>query len=103
MDNKLSTILEKYNDKVPIILTRCNTCKDLPDINNKYIISKDLTLVQFMFIIKKKIKINENQTLYLLIDNKHILPSSSIIYDIYDIGINLDGSLSMINLLLLPF
>mgnify|MGYP000173868356 CR=1 FL=1 len=77
-------ILSKYNDKIPIIITRGLNC-DLPDIDkNKFLVPFDLTVGQFLTVIRKRIKLPSNESIFLFIDDK-ILPSTgeiiSIIYN----------------------
>jgi GABA(A) receptor-associated protein len=65
-------IIDKYKDKYPIYLTFDNNIDiDITkvDINlNKYIVSSELTLGQFLAIIRKKINFNSNESLTLFIE-----------------------------------
>ena len=80
MSNK---ILKKYNDRIPVYLSRCKKCL-LDDVDNhKYICPNILTLGQFMFTIKKKLKLKPEEALYLLINEKNILPSNIEMINIY--------------------
>lgn len=70
-----SSIIIKYPDKVPIIVEQGPGNK-LPTLDKKkYLVHKDLTLSQFQYIIRKRIKINENEAIFLFIDST--IPCSS--------------------------
>lgn len=70
-------ILTKYPDRIPIICEKnVNASKDCPIIEkNKYLLSKDITVGQFMYIIRKRLNIPANKALFLFIGN--IIPSST--------------------------
>jgi len=83
--NESTNILNKYNDKIPIILQKFKS-KNINDIEKKkYLLPNDLSVSQFLFIIRKKIDLSPEQSIYLFCNN--ILLSSNskigIIYDIY--------------------
>lgn len=73
--NEATRIKEKYPDRIPIIVEKVQDC-NLPDIDNhKYLVPKDLTVSQFIYVIRKRIKINSEEAIFLFINNS--LPSSS--------------------------
>ena len=89
-------ILEKYSDKLPVIVNR-GSKTNIQDINKKkFLVPTDLTVAQFSTVIRKRIKLDESQAMFLFIksENKDILPvqssSMGIIYDQYK---NEDGFL----------
>lgn len=86
-------IINKYPDKIPIICEKNYNIKDIPDIDkNKYLVSANITIGQFIYIIRKRIKINETQTLYFFINNT--IPSSNqLLYQIYNMYKDQDGFL----------
>ena len=55
-------IMKKYEDRIPIIVER-SVRTDIPEIDKKkYLVPKDITVGQFVFIIRKRIKLSqENQ------------------------------------------
>jgi hypothetical protein len=56
-------IIEKYPDRLPIIVEKKNTCK-LNDIDkNKFLVPSDMALTQFIYIIRKRIKLNSNSVI----------------------------------------
>ena len=85
-------IKEKYQDRIPIIVEK--SCKsDIADIDKKkYLVPMDLTLGQFIYIIRKRIKINPEKALFLFVNGK--IPSTSqLISTIYNENKDEDGFL----------
>jgi GABA(A) receptor-associated protein len=86
-------ISEKYPDKVPLILERSDT-SSLPDLEKKkYLMQKDVTIGQLIFIIRKQIKIDESQSIFLLVNNTTVPASGSTIGEVYDKKLDKDGFL----------
>jgi GABA(A) receptor-associated protein len=85
----------KYPDKIPVIIEKNKTEKDIPDIDkNKYLVPLDLTLGQFIFIIRKRIKLNSSKGLFLFISDKKILaPTTKSFNDLYTNHQDKDGYL----------
>ena len=70
-------ILLKYPQRVPIIVD----CKKSIKLDkNKYIVPNDLTIGQFTYVLKKKIKLNYEQSIFLLCNNELIMNSELIIH-----------------------
>ena len=83
----------KYPNRIPIIVTKGDNCK-LTDIDKaKYLVPIDITLGQFIFIIRKKIKLNHNEALYMFIDSRVLGTVSSLMVDIYNNHKDDDGFL----------
>ena len=77
-------IIKRYPDKIPIILTMCEQCTNLPPlVKNKYIVPKDISIAQFLFIIRKKLNINESMAIFFFCKKK-LIPTSKKLEDIYD-------------------
>lgn len=75
-------IMQKYTDRIPVIVERSDS-SDIEDIaKHKYLVPKDLTVGQFAFIIRKNIKLNPEQAIFLFINNT-LPPSSQLIHNIY--------------------
>jgi len=87
-----SRILNKYTDRVPIIVCKDKKCK-LPDIDKqKYLVPKDMSLGQFIYIIRKRIKLQSSEALFILINNS-LVPTNSSLKDIYENNKDVDGFL----------
>ena len=75
-------IIAKYPDRIPIICQRSD--KNVPIIDKeKFLVPKDLTLGQFMYVIRKRISLPPEKAIFLFINNK-LFPTSSLIYTIYE-------------------
>ena len=70
-------IMEKYPERIPIIVCRSNQCKEVPDIDrHKYLVPRDLTMGQFMHVIRQRIKIQPHISIYLMV-NGSTMPATS--------------------------
>ena len=58
-------VLYEYPDKVPVICEKDNRLQNCEIKKRKYLVSKDLTVGQFMYIIRKQIQINSSMGLFL--------------------------------------
>lgn len=74
-----SRILKKFPNRIPIILEKYNSKGNIPEINKtKYLVSSDLTVGQFIYVIRKKLNLKAEQAIFLFIDNTLPLVSSTI-------------------------
>jgi GABA(A) receptor-associated protein len=88
-------VLDKYPDRIPIICEKSYTRNQnqLPNIDkNKYLVSFDLTLGQFIYVIRKRMNLRSEEAIFLFISNS-IQPSSSTIGQIYHQYKDADGFL----------
>ena len=90
--SETTRIRAKYPERVPIIVKKAegSTLKDID--KNKYLAPVDMTLSQFIVIIRKRIKIEADKAIFIFIEN--ILPplTSTMAY-LYDNMKNEDGFL----------
>lgn len=90
---KSQIILEKYPDRVPLIIQPSKSDRDAYPIDkSKYITPRDLTLLQLQQIIRKRIHFPSEKALFMFINNK-IYPITSMIGPIYDANKDSDGFL----------
>lgn len=62
-------IREKYPNRVPVICEK-NLKSDIPDIDkNKYLVPSDLTLAQFAYVIRKRLKLKPETAIFLMVNN----------------------------------
>jgi GABA(A) receptor-associated protein len=71
-------IFFKYPDRIPIIIDSKETTLD----KNKYICPSNLTVGQFLYMLKKKIKITSEETIFL-ISNNNLLQVSHTMAQVY--------------------
>lgn len=85
-------MLIKHNNKIPVI---CEKPKkhNIPMITKtKFLVSRDLTVGQFLYIIRKYIDVHKDTALFLFVRDT-IPPNSACISDIYDLYRDADGFL----------
>lgn len=79
---KSTEILKKFPDRIPIIVEQGKN-SNLPKLDKfKYLIPKDLTIGQFKYVLRKRIKLQPEKSLFLFINN-NIPPISQLMSQIY--------------------
>lgn len=90
---KSQVILEKYPDRVPLIVQPSKNDRDTYPIDkSKYITPRDLTMMQLQQIIRKRIRFPSEKALFMFVNNK-IFPITSLVGAIYDEHKDADGFL----------
>lgn len=90
---KSQVILEKYPDRVPLIIQPSKNDKDVYPIDkSKYITPRDLTMMQLQQIIRKRIRFPSERALFMFVNNK-LFPITSMVGNIYDENKDPDGFL----------
>ena len=85
-------IVTKYPTRIPIIVEKSENC-DLTDISKKkYLVPKELSLQQFMYIIRKRIRLDPSKALFVTINNS-LSPASLTLGEIYNDKKDKDGFL----------
>lgn len=87
-----NNILTKYPGRVPVIVRKSPNSR-LKDIDKKkFLVPSDLTIGQFIYVIRKRIQLAPTQALFLFVNNT--LPATiSPISVIYENNKNEDGFL----------
>ena len=68
-------IREKYPDRIPVIVEKAGR-SDIPDIDKKkYLVPGDLTAGQFVYVIRKRIKLSPEKAIFIFV--KAGLPRAS--------------------------
>ena len=84
-------VREKYNNKIPIIIEPIDD-KIKPIDKTKYLVPSDMTMGQLLFVVRKRIKLESTEALYLMVE-KTIYPTSVSLAVVYDKEKNEDGFL----------
>jgi GABA(A) receptor-associated protein len=85
-------IRAKYPDRVPVICEKADR-SDIPDIDKKkYLVPADLTVGQFHYVIRKRIKLAPEKALFLFCSNS-IPPNASLMSTVYEEQKDEDGFL----------
>ena len=92
---KAAIILKQHPDRIPVVVE----CSDeLQAINplkkNKFIVPFELTLAQFMFVIRKHMKLDPEYAIFVFINNR-LHPTTSLIGTIYEKEKDEDGFMYM--------
>ena len=75
-------LLKKYPDTIPIILKKSN--RYVPDLDKyKFIVPKEMTISQFIYAVRKRIKLGQDQSLFVFF-GRELLNNMSTIYEIYE-------------------
>ncbi|CAI9787815.1 unnamed protein product [Fraxinus pennsylvanica] len=87
-------IREKYPDRIPVIVEKAER-SDIPDIDKKkYLVPADLTVGQFVYVVRKRIKLSAEKAIFIFV--KNILPpTAAMMSAIYDENKDEDGFLYM--------
>jgi GABA(A) receptor-associated protein len=91
--NESQRVIYKYPGRIPIICERHQNCRNAPIIDKtKYLVPNELTIGQFIYIIRKRMSMSSEKALFLFINGK--IPSSSkILNNIYNEDKDKDGFL----------
>ena len=70
-------VLNKYPDRIPVICQKRNVNDDTPLIKKtKFLVPRELTVAQFMSVVRKKINLSEEKALFFYV-NKFSIPNAS--------------------------
>jgi len=76
-------ILKKYPNRIPVIVEKNLICNNINDIDkNKYLVPEELTIGQFIFIIRKRLKLSADKALFIFINSK-LIPTHTLMKDVY--------------------
>jgi len=77
-------IMEKYPNRIPVICECIGG--EVPDIDRKkYLVPSDLSMAQFLYVIRKRIKIKPEQSIYLFVGDSVMVAGCQIMGSVYDI------------------
>lgn len=88
-------IMLKYSDRLPILIHKSYNSRLIDVSKNKYLSPKDLTLGQFLIVMRSRIKLEPDKSIFLFINNK-IFPNSALMNDIYNEEKDEDGFLYIV-------
>ncbi|KAF2285743.1 hypothetical protein GH714_007561 [Hevea brasiliensis] len=87
-------IREKYPDRIPVIVERAER-SDIPDIDKKkYLVPADLTVGQFVYVVRKRIKLSAEKAIFIFVKNV-LPPTAAMMSAIYEENKDEDGFLYM--------
>lgn len=93
---EVAGIRAKFPTKAPVIVERYHKEVHLPVLDKtKFLVPQELTMSQFVTIIRNRMSINANQAFYLIINNKSVASMSTTLAEIYKDERDEDGFLYM--------
>ena len=85
-------IILKYPNRIPVIVSKDKKC----NLNNlkqtKFLVEKDMKFKNFVYIIRKNIKLDKSQSLFILVNNT-LASCNQTFSEIYELHKNIDGFL----------
>jgi GABA(A) receptor-associated protein len=88
-----SEIRQKHASRVPVICEK-NERSNVPLIDKKkFLVPNDLTTGQFLYVIRKRMKMSPSEALFLITENGALPPTSSTLSEIYAKNKSDDGFL----------
>lgn len=85
-------IRTKYNDRIPVICEKVDK-SDIEDIDKKkYLVPADLTVGQFVYVIRKRIKLAPEKAIFIFVD-EILPPTAALMSTIYEEHKDEDGFL----------
>lgn len=68
-------IRDKYPDRIPVICEKVDK-SDIPTVDKKkYLVPADLTVGQFVYVIRKRIKLNAEKAIFIFVNQ--VLPPTA--------------------------
>ena len=75
-------ILSKYPDRIPVIVENADK-STIPELDkNKYLVPGDLSMGQFMYVIRKRIKLESDQAIFIFVNNT-LAPAGTLLSQVY--------------------
>jgi GABA(A) receptor-associated protein len=75
-------LLKKYPNSIPIVLKKSGI--NTPDIDKyKFMVPREMQISQFIYTIRKRIKIREDQALFIFFRGE-LVNSASTLYEVYE-------------------
>ena len=90
-----SKIMTKYPDRIPIICEKnYNEKNDIPQIDKtKFLVPQDLSVGQFIYVIRRRLKLPPEKALFLFLGKRSIAPTTEIVGNLYERYKDEDGFL----------
>ena len=73
---------EKHPDRVPVILSRAENSVVPESSKTKFLVPCDLTVGQFVYFVRKNIKLNPEQAIFIFVKNA-LPPISALMAEVY--------------------
>ncbi|KAL6937864.1 ubiquitin-like protein atg8 [Hanseniaspora osmophila] len=85
-------ICSKFTNRIPVICEKADK-SDIPTIDKrKYLVPNDLTVGQFVYVIRKRIKLPSEKAIFIFV-NETLPPTAALMSSIYQEHKDKDGFL----------
>ena len=91
--NECKDIMAKNPDKIPVICEKAPDSKIQGIEKSKFLLKKEFSVAEFISLLKKKLELEKNDALFLLVQGKYSLSGSETIQQCYDKYKDEDGFL----------
>jgi GABA(A) receptor-associated protein len=82
--NESERMMQKYPDRIPVMVTKSANSQNTPDIDKKkFLVPVDLTMGQLMFVIRKRIKLHPEKALFLFV-GQSVACNTELISTVYN-------------------
>jgi GABA(A) receptor-associated protein len=94
-NTEATKIIKRYPDRIPVICEKNRHDVSCPEIDkHKYLVPHDITVGQFIYVIRKRIRLPASSALFLFVGNDNTLLSpNTLISQAYHNFRNIDGFL----------
>lgn len=90
--DEAARIRAKYPYRIPVIVQKRDGA-EIQDIDkNKYLVPNDITVGQFLYVIRKRIRLDPEQAIYIFVNNM-LPPTSTLMSVLYQEQKDADGFL----------
>lgn len=70
-------IRERYTNRIPIIVLQPQHGNNIPTLSQyKYLVPNDLTVSQFMFVLRKRLKLDHAKAIFIFVNRSTLLNGS---------------------------
>jgi len=91
---KVEILIKKFPKKIPCVVLK-HKSSNLPNIDkHKYLVPDDITFGQFFYIIRKRLKLDSSQALFLFINNQ-LPPTNMLMSHLFEEQKNSNGYLEL--------
>ena len=83
---KIHCIMAQHPDRVPCWIERQAGDKSIPDVpdgKNKFLIEKKMTVGQVMYIIRRRVKVDEKKAIFLFVNGNILPPNTASMGQLY--------------------
>ena len=81
--NESGKIRKKYPERVAVIVQRSEGCKNVDEIDKKkYLVPGDLTVGQFVYVIRKRLKITPEKAIFMFVGDR-LPPTGKYMSDLF--------------------